>query len=188
MHYDRWRATGELGGPGSTVQRNAGLTCRGPKCEREAKVKGLCLAHYQQDRKFGELKPINPKKGANWHISIEERIERDSGPEDANGCRIWTDSVDAYGYPVTGYYNGTRFAHRVAYMIAAGVKLPSFIPVHHTCGNTLCVAPAHLRPVTPVENNAEMLERRFYIDRIASLEDALREADPDHPLLEVAGK
>jgi len=53
-----------------------------------------------------------------------------------------------------------------------GVSL-GHMPVHHVCGNSLCVEPSHLQVVTPAANTAEMLERTHYKARIASLEQAL---------------
>lgn len=47
----------------------------------------------------------------------------------------------------------------------------------------MCVNPNHLQQVTARENIAEMLARNDYVRRIAALERALAEADPQHPLL-----
>lgn len=58
---------------------------------------------------------------------------------------------------------------------------------HHTCANTICVNPEHLQPVTHAQNAAEMLARRYYESRIADLEAALQETQPDHPLLGEVG-
>lgn len=55
--------------------------------------------------------------------------------------------------------------------------------VHHVCARTSCVNPDHLQRVTQRENAAEMLERNYYLGRIAALEAALMGMDPTHPLV-----
>lgn len=52
------------------------------------------------------------------------------------------------------------------------------------CG-VACVNPEHLQPVTFRENTAEMMARHAYLNRISELEEALRTASPNHPVLNV---
>lgn len=66
---------------------------------------------------------------------------------------------------------------------ALGEIIPSHKPVHHKCAEPLCFNPIHLQVVQPHENTAEMLERRYYLQRIADLETALRLVAPSHPLV-----
>jgi hypothetical protein len=33
-------------------------TCKGPECDREAEVAGMCTSHYMQQRRNGELAPL----------------------------------------------------------------------------------------------------------------------------------
>lgn len=54
---------------------------------------------------------------------------------------------------------------------------------HHRCGDSRCINPDHLQPVTNADNAAEMLARKFYKGRIAELEKALGAIQPDHILL-----
>jgi len=61
-------------------------------------------------------------------------------------------------------------AHRVAYEIATGDKPERHEPIHHICGVSICVEPTHLQKISRHENTAEMLERTFYLKRIAALE------------------
>jgi hypothetical protein len=62
-------------------------------------------------------------------------------------------------------------AHRVIYMLDTGDRLPSHVPIHHKCGVALCVELTHLQTTTWHENTAEMLERNYYLARIAELEE-----------------
>jgi hypothetical protein len=74
---------------------------------------------------------------------------------DAGGCWLWT------GYTTQGYgrvYFGSRMsvmrsemAHRVIYEHVVG-PIPPGITLDHLCRVRSCVNPAHLEPVTNVEN------------------------------------
>ena len=184
MHYERWMKTGETGPVGSYVMSNQGKVCSGPECSREAKVKGLCVAHYSILRSGKPLRPINQKRSRNLSLTVPEQIAADSKRDEGSGCLIWTGSVDGHGYPLLGKaVKGTRFVHRISYRMSTGEDTPSHLPVHHACGVRLCVEPKHLQLVHPHENTAEMLERKWYRARIESLESALAEVCHDHPLL-----
>jgi len=65
-------------------------------------------------------------------------------------CWNWTGWL-RLGY---GQFNVGRrkfAAHRVAYELTVG-PIPEGMQLDHLCRNTRCVNPAHLEPVTPVEN------------------------------------
>ncbi|MGW2864269.1 HNH endonuclease signature motif containing protein [Streptomyces sp. NPDC001205] len=46
--------------------------------------------------------------------------------------------------------------------------------VHHKCANKRCINPEHLQSITTVENNAEMMQRHYYLKRIEDLESENR--------------
>lgn len=97
-------------------------------------------------------------------------------------CWLWpSKSTDGYG--VVRIAKRTFSVHRLAASASMGEAIPSHKPVHHKCAEPLCFNPLHLQVVQPHENTAEMLERRYYKQRIADLEAALAVADPAHPLL-----
>lgn len=175
MHYQRAR-------------RAEAPECSFRDCGRPVARGGLCESHFRMDAKGIPLRPVLNYAFSPRGLSTEERLEMNSGPVTDGGCRIWQGGSDD-GYPLLHHTSmGTKLAHRIAYMTSTGDKVPSHVPIHHRCGNSMCVEPTHLFPVTPIENTAEMLERNFYVKRIEALEDALRESNPDHPLLEVADK
>ena len=66
------------------------------------------------------------------------------------GCEEWTGPVNNAGYGLAGHINPQGLhrmmsAHRQAWMIAHNQEIPPGQQVHHTCHNTLCCTPAHLR-------------------------------------------
>lgn len=80
-------------------------------------------------------------------------------------------------------WSGTQYqVHRLSLEMKHGSSLGTQ-QSHHVCANTICVNPEHLQAATHVENIAEMKARRSYEARISELEEALKSADPRHPLL-----
>lgn len=119
-----------------------------------------------------------PRRG----IPIRERMAFYTAPPDERGCRLWLGKPNKSGYGQVGNGSGgAKMAHRVAYELAGNVL--DHRPIHHKCGQKLCVEPTHLQPVEPHENVAEMFERSSYKARIAALESALAGMDPNHELL-----
>lgn len=185
-HYGRWRKSGDPGGLDSLRDLYVGKTCAGPECDRPVYAKGLCNAHRAQEKRGKPLTPIMVR--ATSAGTIEERLSARTGAADENGCLPWTGPFDTSGYPILRpSWRGSKSAHRIAYMAHFDTTVPGHIPIHHKCGNRICVEPSHLQEVTPIENTAEMLERRYYVERIEMLESALRELDEEHPVLAVPG-
>lgn len=101
-----------------------------------------------------------------------------------SGCWEWQGFLEKSGYGNTRCNGKTWYVHRlVASMAHEGYD--ESLPVHHACANRRCCNPEHLHVVTPQENTAEMMERNYYIRRIAELENALLDLMPDHDLLKV---
>ena len=110
---------------------------------------------------------------------IRIALERTAPTE--SGCLEWQGQVKSK-YPVIRFGTRELAVHRLVLEAKLGARLGSQA-AHHMCANSRCINPQHLQPVTHRENVAEMLARASYLSRIAELEDALREARPDHPLL-----
>jgi len=76
----------------------------------------------------------------------------------AEGCWLWTASVNATGYGIIGSDQPERtmvLAHRVSYEMASG-PIPAGIEVCHTCDTPACVRPDHLFLGTHKENMEDM--------------------------------
>ena len=109
---------------------------------------------------------------------------------DGRGCWVWAGgkkkpSKSKTAYPTVKWRGRTYQVHRLALEAKMGAPLGSQHS-HHACANTLCVNPDHLEAATHVENIAEMKARTSYESRIIELEKALRDIDPQHPILERA--
>jgi hypothetical protein len=114
--------------------------------------------------------------------TIKQKLKHYSVKDRKTRCREWTGALSADGYGATRYDKRRQSAHRVAYTVYVG-PIPPGTVVHHICGNKKCIYVGHLQAVTPAENSAEMLERNYYLKRIAELEERLakhEECDNGH--------
>lgn len=72
-----------------------------------------------------------------------------------SGCWVWTGprNLDGYGEFDPEGSNGTRWlAHRALYVLLVGGHGPG-LQLDHRCDRRACIAPFHLRPVTPSANS-----------------------------------
>ena len=92
-------------------------------------------------------------------------------------CWEWPGCINNNGYGQYLPKVGPRgLAHRLMFSEVHHAIEPGTV-VHHKCANRACVNPLHLQAVTPVENTAEMLERRALKRRIAELEARVAELE-----------
>lgn len=123
-------------------------TCSIDGCEKPAKARGWCVAHYTRWIRHGD--PL----GGHF-LRDMTRAERfwlyvdKTGP---HGCWVWTGSKNAkdYGHFADGN-GGSVPAHRASYEMAVG-PIPDGYQIDHLCRNHSCVRPEHLQAVTHTEN------------------------------------
>lgn len=144
--------------------------CSGPLCKREVVAKGLCAAHYKQQRRNGVLSVIEEIKTEEdrFWLNIEKKnfdIENVSGP-----CWIWKGPIDK-GYGRLYHNNKAYQAHRWSYEQHKHIYLTKKDTLDHKCRNTLCCNPEHLEKVSLIEN----IERQHLYHALVSENERLRE-------------
>ena len=96
------------------------------------------------------LKYGDPLAGREYAKSIEDAFERYTVAD--GDCLIWTGSKSAGVYGTVWHDGRYHQAHRLAWELANG-PIPNGMFIDHKCHRPLCVNTAHLRPVTPGQNN-----------------------------------
>jgi len=139
------------------LRRKRALTCSWPKCDNRrawnknsAKADGYCRVH---EKDFLWTRPLLPAKLD--YISNNLRLDF--------GCWLWIkdpkDSDSRRPYPRGKIRLGYDWLpYRLVYVATVGV-IPAPKVLDHLCGNSLCILPTHLEPVTQAENLRRQAER-----------------------------
>lgn len=72
-----------------------------------------------------------------------------------NGCWVWKGSVNEHNYGTIAINRKTYFAHRISYTEYKG-EIPKGLCLLHSCDNTRCVNPEHLKIGTRSDNCKDM--------------------------------
>lgn len=85
-----------------------------------------------------------------------------------NGCWEWKEGVDEWGY---GYFyvnsSPSVRAHRFAYEIMTGERIPAGMIACHKCDNPKCVNPSHIFIGTDRDNSLDMVAKgRHWAHRV----------------------
>lgn len=126
-----------------------GALCRVDSCERPLgnRATGLCKQHRDRMNRRPDSdvnRPINSPK-----LTLADKFWM--RVEKADGCWNWTWSVQSKGYGTIAHNGKQHLAHRVSYEMAYG-EIPAGAEVDHSCNNTRCVRPDHLRVASRKQN------------------------------------
>lgn len=179
-HYQRWYKHGDpltVLSP-SQVRVSKPKNCAVEGCGPASTLtRGYCSGHHYRLQKYGDplATPLRLPVITDPVERFWTRVDKSAG---ADGCWIWTGPVErrrpsASPYGIFAVDGKQIRAHRYIYQVVNKVILNSGQPIHHTCSNTICQNPKHLQVTTQRDNTAEMLERRFYVNRIKELEQEL---------------
>lgn len=83
--------------------------------------------------------------------SVFERFEKLYTPEPNSGCWLWIGYITPRGYAKFWHEGKSCYAHIVAFKMT-GQEVPHGMELDHKCRVHCCVNPAHLEPVTHLEN------------------------------------
>jgi len=87
-------------------------------------------------------------------MGVLDRYETAPAP-DGSGvlgpCHLWTGPVNSSGYGTVTLGDRRLMAHRAAWEAYHG-PIPDGHDLDHLCRRRLCIAPLHLEPVTPGDN------------------------------------
>lgn len=136
--------------------------CSFPGCKNRKHSKGLCSAHYAQQRVGKTLKPLQLQ---NHGLSEVDRFMRWIGKQ-PNGCWTWLGSIKhRRNRPQSEWHGQWRNAagqieltSRAAWRLLVG-PIPSRAFVLHKCDVPRCCNPEHLYLGTQADNVRDMWER-----------------------------
>lgn len=130
--------------------------CSVDGCNKPARARGWCDAHYQRYRRFRDPLSARPLREhgvpANWL--------RDHAASPQTSCILWPFGRNGEGYGTVDLGAGSVLAHRAMCEMVNG---PAPTPQHHaahSCGNGKngCVNPNHIRWATAAENEADKID------------------------------
>ena len=91
-------------------------------------------------------------------------------------CWRWTGRRDKKGYGQLWHEGQARWAHRLSYAVFIG-EIPFDQTIDHSCHNSWCCNPAHLRILSRGENSTDANVRRWNEQKSHPPEEPTAETD-----------
>lgn len=181
-HNARFKKGQDLYDPPLAQHNRSILPCIHPKCDAISELKKMCRRHAFQMQRHSdpavrtylqELFDQAPKTIQELYLTKDFKgflkfVEENSTKNQKN-CWVWNGCKDKKGYGALKIRSKNYQLHRIVFEVKFGEKI-GIETIHHKCSNTSCINPDHLQKISNRENVAEMMERNFYINRIAELE------------------
>lgn len=153
------------------------VTCKVGGCGGTRKKRGWCNKHYKLWRRWGD--PLGSFKRTPPELRFWAKVNK-VGPMPAQGvapgcCWMWrgAKTPGGYGQFRPDYRGPSVVSHRYAYELLVG-PIPDGLQLDHLCRTRACVNPAHLEPVTQIEN----IRRGF---SVATFNRLKTHCPQDHP-------
>lgn len=128
-------------------------TCTIDGCDRSIRARSVCIHHYEQLRKAGNLPPKSEKFNVakRFWAKVDKQGPVPTHAPQLGPCWEWTASRWKQGYGKFKLNGRNQYAHRVLYVWKNGT-LPCSVQLDHMCHNPCCVNPEHLRETTCKQN------------------------------------
>lgn len=126
-------------------------------CNRMARTKGWCNAHYLRFQRLGS--PLAPRRDGRFQTA-EQRFWGKVDRRNADECWMWQGLPKSNGYGYLTIDGSHEPAHRLSWAIHNGRPVPEGLLVLHSCDTPMCVNPHHLRVGDHVENMRDKAIRK----------------------------
>lgn len=135
-HYSEW------------YRHRPGEKCS--ECDMAAISHGLCSNHYGQHvRKHGKFPRQTPQE--RFWAKVDKNGPVPEYKPELGPCWIWQGAPKREGYGEFHFEGRKQYAHRLSYQWSVR-PIPDGLHIDHLCRVRICVNPAHLEPVTTLEN------------------------------------
>lgn len=141
------------------------VDCSVEICERPARTRGWCQAHYMRWWYSGDVAPERPieRHSSDAEMRYAERADQQGpvpeGRPDLGPCWVWGGARSG-GYGRMSVAGKDTLVHRWAYERFVG-PVPERFDLDHLRRNKACVNVAHLEAVTHQENTLRGVRRPF---------------------------
>ena len=124
---------------------------------------GLCLNHYgRRVAKFGKFPRQTPQE--RFWAKVDKNGPVPEYKPELGPCWIWQGAPKREGYGEFYLEGRKQYAHRISYQWSVR-PIPEGLHIDHLCRVHICVNPAHLEPVTVLENTIRGIGPRLTAER-----------------------